>query len=310
MIRFISQRVALAIPVLFGVSVTVFVLVHLAPGDPVATITGITPDSGRQMAELRHQLGLDQPWPVQYAKWLGRMVRGDLGTSLYAHAPVRQLIGSSLPVTLELAGCSLAVSVVLGLPLGVVAALRRGRLTDHLLRLVTVVGVSMPVFWLGLLLIIAFALKLGWLPAGGSVADLGWRALVLPTATLSASFMAVVARITRATVLEVISEDFIRTARAKGLSSFAVYFRHALGNALIPVVTVIGLQLGTLLSGAVLTETIFGLPGLGRLMVNAVSARDYPLILGGVCVIAALYVTLNVIVDLTYGFLDPRIRRA
>jgi peptide/nickel transport system permease protein len=308
LLRYVARRLLVLLPVLLGVSVLVFVLIHLAPGDPITTMLGVHARTPGEAARLRHLLGLDQPLPVQYVKWLGRVVRGDFGDSLYAHVPVIDLIAERLPLTLELTLVSMVLSVAVGIPFGVLSATRKDSLIDNLGRVLAMVGVSMPVFWLGLLLIIVFALRLGVLPPGGSVADHGPVALVLPSVTLAASFTAIVVRLTRSSVLEVLGEDYVRTAHAKGLPPALVSYRHALSNALIPVVTVVGLQTGTLLSGAVLTETIFALPGLGRLMVDAVGARDYPLVLASVLFVAVVYVVLNLLVDVTYALLDPRVR--
>jgi ABC-type dipeptide/oligopeptide/nickel transport system permease component len=262
------------------------------------------------VARLRHLLGLDQPLAVQYFLWLGRVLTLDFGQSLYAHAPVTQLIVERMPTTIALAFCSTVLSVVLGVSFGVLSATHQGGWIDNVSRLVSVIGVSMPVFWLGMLLIILFALVIPIFPPGGSISQYGPIALVLPTITLGAAFSAIILRLTRASMLEVLNAEYVRTARAKGLRARDVAFRHALRNALIPVVTVTGLQTGTLLSGAVLTETIFSLPGLGRLMTDAVGARDYPLVLGSVLAVASLFVLVNLVVDILYAAVDPRIRLA
>jgi peptide/nickel transport system permease protein len=308
LLRFVVRRILAAIPVLIGVSLVVFVLVHKAPGDPVQAMFGIRPPTPQAEVRIRHELGLDRSLPVQYVTWLGKAVRGQLGYSLYAHDSVAHLILQRLPTTVELTAVSMVLSIAIGIPLGVLSATRKDGILDNLGRVVSMVAVSMPVFWLGLLLLIVFALRFPILPAGGSVADEGWTALVLPSITLAASFTAIVVRLTRSSVLEVLGEDYVRTARAKGLPPLRINFRHALGNALIPVITVIGVQTGVLLSGAVLAETIFALPGLGRLMVDAVQARDYPLVMGSVLVVAVFYVAINLIVDVGYAVLDPRIR--
>ena len=308
MIPFIARRLLLLVPVLFGVTVFVFVLIHLAPGDPITAMLGVLPRSPEEVARLRHLLGLDESLPVQYLVWLGRVLQLDLGTSLYAHVPVAGLIAERLPTTIELAATSMLLSIVLGVSLGVICATRQGSWIDNVARLISVIGVSMPVFWLGMLLIIIFALFLRVLPPGGSVGQYGPIALLLPSLTLGAAFSAVILRLTRSSMLEILNADYIRTARAKGLPAREVEFRHALRNALIPVITVTGLQTGTLLSGAVLTETIFSLPGLGRLMTDAVGARDYPLVLGSVLAVATVFVLVNLVVDLLYAAVDPRIR--
>ena len=302
-----ARRILLGVPVLFGLSILVFLLIHLAPGDPVTAQLGIHA-TAETAARLRNSLGLNAPLPVQYALWLNRVVRLDLGTSLYAHAPVTELIAQRFPTTLALTVASILLSLVIGVPLGVVSAIRRDEIIDNVGRLFSIIDVSIPVFWLGFLLILAFAIGIPAFPPGGSVSEYGPIALVLPSVALGSSFAGVVVRFTRAAMLEVLGEDYIRTAQAKGLSTFAVNYRHALGNSLIPLVTVVGLQVGVLLSGAVLTETVFSLPGLGLLMVGAVAARDYPMILGTVLFVAVLVVLVNLAVDLLYGVLDPRVR--
>jgi ABC-type dipeptide/oligopeptide/nickel transport system permease component len=307
-IPFVARRLLLLVPVLFGVTVFVFVLIHLAPGDPITAMLGVLPRSPEEVTRLRHLLGLDQSLPVQYLVWLSRVVQLDLGTSLYAHAPVVDLIAQRLPTTISLAVTSMLLAIVLGLSLGVISATKQGTWVDNVARLVSVIGVSMPVFWLGMLLIIVFALVLRVLPPGGSIDEYGPIALLLPSLTLGAAFSAVILRLTRSSMLEILSADYIRTARSKGLLAREIQFRHALRNALIPVITVTGLQAGTLLSGAVLTETIFSLPGLGRLMTEAVGARDYPLVLGSVLAVSTVFVLVNLVVDVLYAVVDPRIR--
>jgi ABC-type dipeptide/oligopeptide/nickel transport system permease component len=290
--------------VLLGVSVVVFVAIRLIPGDPAQLMAGqaATEEVVRQ---IRQSLGLDQPLPVQYLYFLRNVVRGDLGRSLFNGAPVVEELGQRFPRTVRLALASMAVASLIGIPAGILAATRRLTWVDTAVMVVALVGVSMPVFWLGLNLILVFSVRLQWFPAFGYET---WRHLVLPSITLGAASAAVVARMTRSAMLEVLGQDYIRTARAKGLSERAVVNRHALRNALIPVVTILGLQLGTLLSGAVLTETVFAWPGVGRLLVDAVLARDYPIIQGTTLLIAATFVALNLAVDLLYGLLDPRIR--
>jgi peptide/nickel transport system permease protein len=303
------------IPVFLGISMVVFGFIHMIPGDPVLTILGdeYTEETAEQ---LRHVLGLDRPIYVQYFAWLGEALSGNLGRSIFPFGgieqaggrdPVLGLILARLPTTALLAAGSLLVSVITSLPLGVITAARRGSFLDHIIRPVSVLGVSMPVFWQGLLLVLLFALKLRWLPPGGSIRDMGLKVMILPWITLGVSQAALVTRMTRSTMLEVLGEDYIRTARAKGLKENIVYYRHALRNALIPVVTVIGLQFGRLLGGAVLTESVFNLPGLGRLLVESVYRRDYPVIQGCVLVIALFFVLANLLVDTLYAFLDPRV---
>lgn len=302
--RYVLKRVLLALPVLLGVSVVVFVAIRLIPGDPAQIMAGqaATEEVVRQ---IRQSLGLDQPLPVQYLYFLRSVVRGDLGRSLFNGAPVVEELRQRFPRTVRLALASMVVASLIGIPAGILAATRHLSWLDTLVMLVALVGVSMPVFWLGLNLILVFSVRLQWLPAFGYET---WRHLLLPSFTLGAASAAIVARMTRSSMLEVLGQDYIRTARAKGLAERVVVNRHALRNALIPVVTVLGLQLGTLLSGAVLTETVFAWPGIGRLLVDAVLARDYPIIQGATLLIAATFVALNLAVDLLYGLLDPRIR--
>ncbi len=302
--RYVAKRLALALPVLLGVSVVVFAAIRLIPGDPAQIMAGQAATQ-QVVAEIRRSLGLDQPLPVQYLYFLRNAVRGDLGRSRVNGAPVVEELAQRFPRTVRLAVASILVASVIGIPAGILAATRRQSWVDTLVMAVALVGVSMPVFWLGLNLILVFSVRLGWLPAFGHET---WRHLVLPAVTLGAASSAILARMTRSAMLEVLGQDYVRTARAKGLAERVVVNRHALRNALIPVVTVLGLQLGTLLSGAVLTETVFAWPGIGRLLVDAVLARDYPVIQGAILLIATTFVLLNVAVDVLYGFLDPRIR--
>lgn len=315
MSKYILRRLLMLIPVLLGISIVVFAFIHLIPGDPVVTILGseYTEETAEQ---LRHVLGLDRPVYVQYLTWLGRALRGSLGRSIFPFGmitkagggdPVLKLILARLPTTIVLTVGAMVIAVIIALPLGVITAARKDSLLDNVTRAVSVLGVSMPIFWLGLLLILVFSLKLRWLPPGGSIGDAGLEVMILPWLALGVAQAALVTRMTRSTLLEVLGEDYIRTARAKGLRESVVYYRHALRNALIPVVTVVGLQFGRLLGGAVLTETIFNLPGLGRLLVDSVYSRDYPVIQGCVLVIAFFFVFANLLVDTLYAFLDPRV---
>lgn len=305
--RYVARRLMLAVPVLVGVTVLVFGLIHLAPGDPVVVILGADYDA--QTADrLRRDLGLDQPLWIQYGIWLSRMARGDMGSSLFQNAPVAPLILARIPLTLQLAFTGMAIAIGVGLPLGILAATRPNTLSDHVGRVVAMIGVSMPVYWWGLVLLVVFAVGLRWFPAGGSPNEFGPRALVLPAITLGTSFAALIARTTRSSLLEVMSQDFVRTARAQGLPERRVIAGHALKNALIPIITVIGLQFGALLGGAVLTETIFNFPGLGRLVVESITRRDYPVIQGCVLTISVVFVVVNLATDLFYGYVDPRIR--
>jgi len=302
--RYVLKRVVLALPVLVGVSVVVFVAIRLIPGDPAQLMAGQAATQ-EVVQQIRQSLGLDQPLPVQYLYFLRNVVRGDLGRSLFNGAPVVEELAQRFPRTVRLALASMAVASLIGIPAGILAATRRSTWVDTAVMLVALAGVSVPVFWLGLNLILLFSVRLQWLPSFGYET---WRHLVLPSLTLGAASTAIVARMTRSAMLEVLGQDYVRTARAKGLAERVVVSRHALRNALIPVVTVLGLQLGTLLSGAVLTETVFAWPGIGRLLVEAVLARDYPIIQGATLLIAATFVVLNVAVDVLYGLLDPRIR--
>lgn len=307
MARYIRRRLFQLIFVLLGVSFVVFMLLHIAPGDPVVLILGNNYDE-ETAAILTRELRLDRPVLVQYALWLGDAVRGNLGESAYMKEEVAPLVLGRLPTTGLLAVLAIVLSALMAVPVGVLSAIYRNSWLDNVARVVSMAGVSLPIFWLGLMMIILFSLKLQWLPAGGGLASEGWKALVLPTVALSFELMALSTRMTRAAMLEVLRQDFIRTARAKGLRDGAVYFRHSLRNALLPVVTVMGLQFGNLLGGAVLTETIFSLPGLGRLLVQSINWRDYMLIQGCVLVIAATYALVNLAVDLVYAALDPRIQ--
>jgi peptide/nickel transport system permease protein len=303
---FLVRRLLFVLPVMWGVSTFVFLIIHLLPGDPVDAMLGETASVvDRQI--LRRQLGLDQPLWQQYTVFFRRVVQGDLGRSLHSRRPVSGLIAERLPATALLAAAAMVVAVCLALPLGVIAALRPRSMLDMLAMLLALVGISMPNFWLGPLLILVFALHLGWLPVSGR-GDGSLQYLVLPAITLGTAMLAVLTRMTRAGMLEVLREDYIRTARAKGLAEWAVVWKHALSNALIPLVTLIGLQGGALLSGAVITETVFAWPGLGDLTIRAIQQRDYPVVQGCVLVIALTYVVMNVLTDVLYAHLDPRIR--
>ena len=304
MIAFALSRLASAAITVFGVSVLVFSLVHLVPGDPVEVMLGESAQPADRAA-LRTALGLDRPLPEQFAAFLADLARLDLGTSLHARRPVASLIAERLPATAELAAAGLAVALAVALPLGSVAAFRRGSGADHAAIAFATLGVSIPNFVLGPVLILVFSFTLGWLPVSGRE---GAGALLLPAFTLGTALAAILARMLRSTLLEVLGEDFIRTARAKGLDEVGVLLRHALGNAMLPVVTLLGLQLGALLAGAVITEIVFSWPGLGSLTVEAIQRRDYPLLQGCVLVISVSYVLVNSLTDLAYAWLDPRIR--
>lgn len=307
MIRYMLRRLVLFIPVGLGVTILVFVLIRFAPGDPIIRMLGIDYSPEAESA-LRHQLGLDQPIPVQYVLWLGRVVRGDLGRALFSREPVLDLILGRLPTTLALTVGTMFIALLIALPAGILSAARKDTLLDNVSRLVSIVGVSVPVFWFGLILLIIFSANLHWFPLGGTFQEYGWSAVVLPSVALGSGFSALITRMIRSNLLDVLGEDYVRTARAKGLVEAAVLYRHTLKNALIPVVTVIGLQIGTLLGGAVLTETVFNLPGLGRLLVESINRRDYPIIQGCVLLIAFFFVVANLVVDMAYAWIDPRIR--
>lgn len=310
MIRFVVRRVVYLIPVLLGITFFAFLLLYLAPGDPVFLILGDEYSNVELRERIRAELGLDRPFLIQYARWLGRLATGDLGTSLFSGAPVLGSVAARLPVTVLLAGLTLLIAIVIGIGAGVLSATNRDRWIDGVVRVVSTIGVAVPVFWLGIMLILVFSLYLGWLPASGGPARHGLKGLILPSLALSASFTALLTRIVRSEVLEALQQDFVRTARAKGLSPSAIYLGHALKNALIPVVTVIGTQLGILLSGAVLTEHVFSLPGLGSLLLDSIYRRDFPLIQGALLVIGTTFVLVNLIVDVLYSVLDPRVRYA
>ena len=287
-----------------AVASAVFLLLHLVPGDPVAVMLG----EGAEAAEaerLRAELGLDRPLAEQYGRYLAGLARGDLGASLHFRRPVAALLGETLPATLELALAAMAAAIAVALPLGMLAASRRGRPADRLARAFALVGVSMPSFWLGPLLILLFSIALGWLPVSGRS---GPASLVLPAVTLGLGLAALLTRMVRTAVAEELARPYVTTALAKGLSRRTALWRHALPNALIPVVTVLGLQFGSLLTGAILTETIFAWPGLGRLLIQAIRLRDYPLVQGSVLLIAGIYLVVNLATDLLYARLDPRVR--
>jgi ABC-type dipeptide/oligopeptide/nickel transport system permease component len=304
MLRYLLRRLLLTIPVLLGVATLVFALIHLVPGDPAQSMLG-EGAAPQDVETLRTRLGLDRPLPVQYLAFMRGLARGDLGTSLRYGTPVSREIRARLPATARLALAAMAVALVIALPLGILAAVFRGTSIDHAAMTAALVGISMPNFWLGPLLAILFAVKLGWLPVSGSG---DWRHLVLPAATLGAALAAILARMTRASLLEELREVYVLAARARGLSRPRAILHHAFRNSLIPVVTVVGLQFGVVLTGTVITETIFAWPGLGRLLIQAIGFRDYPLVQGCILFIAVTYVTVNLLTDLAYGALDPRIR--
>jgi len=334
MLRFLLRRVALIVPTFVGVTLLSFLLIHLVPGDPIEVRfgeRGLTPE---RLAMLRHEAGLDRPLWQQFLSYEGNVATGHLGESVVTHESVWSEFITLFPATIELSVCAMLFAIAIGLPLGVIAAVRRGSVFDYGLMGLSVTGASMPIFWWGLMMILVFSVALGWTPVSGRISDQfyvepwsgfllvdAWFSddagavrsalshLILPTIVLGTIPLATVARMTRSAMLEVLGEDYIRTARAKGLSGVRVVVVHALRNALIPVVTVIGLQVGTLLGGAILTETIFSWPGVGHWLIESIQRRDYPVLQGGTLLVASLVMLVNLGVDLTYGFLNPRIRR-
>lgn len=334
MFRFLLRRIALIIPTLVGVTLLAFVLIHLVPGDPVEVQFGERNLPPALHAQLLHQMGLDQPLWRQFLRYEWQLAHGDLGQSILTHKSVWSEFTTLFPATVELSLCAMLFAVVIGLPLGVLASVRRGRAVDYGLMSVSVVGASMPIFWLGLMAILIFSVQLGWTPVSGRISDTVyvepwtgfmlidawysdddgavWSAvshLILPAIVLGTIPLATIARMTRSSMLEVLGEDYVRTARAKGLTGYRVVLVHALRNALIPVVTVLGLQVGALLGGAILTETVFSWPGVGHWLVESIQRRDYPVLQGGALLVAIVAMLVNLFVDFTYGLLNPRIRR-
>jgi len=333
MLRFVLTRLGLVIPTFLGIILLTFVLIRLVPGDPIEVRVGERGISPERHAELLHEMGLDRPLYVQFFDYVGGVLQGDLGISVITHRPVMDEFLTLFPATIELAIFALIFSTLIGLPAGVLAAVKRGSTYDHVVMGTSLTGYSMPIFWWGLLLILFFSVDLGWTPVAKRLSDdyfvdevTGFMLidtllsdekgsfldalhhLVLPTIVLGTVPLAVIARMTRSAMLEVLGEDYIRTARAKGLSVFRIVAVHALRNALVPVVTVIGLQVGILMGGAILTESVFSWPGIGKWLVESIGRRDYPALQGGVLVIAALVMAANLAVDLLYGLLNPRIR--
>ena len=306
MIGYLLRLMASILFVSWVVGSLVFFLIHLVPGDPVAVMLGDWASPADENA-LRAQLGLDQSILVQYTQYMVGLTQFDLGESLFFQQPVAQLIAERFPMTLQLAVMALLVAIIIAFPLGIWAALRVGKWPDHVAMTVSLVGVSIPNFWLGPMLILLFSLSLAWLPVSGAEQPYAW---VLPSITLGTALAAILARMLRASLLEVLHEDYIRTAQAKGLNSRWVYGKHALLNALLPVVTILGLQLGTLLGGAVITEVVFDWPGLGQLLVESIQRRDYPVVQGCILVISMAYITINGLTELVYAWIDPRIRVA
>jgi ABC-type dipeptide/oligopeptide/nickel transport system permease component len=303
-LTYVGRRLLAAIPTLWGVATAVFIMARLLPGDPARVIAGVLATQD-QVDRLRHQLELDQPLPVQYITYLGRLVHLDLGTSAHFGGPVSGEIASRLPYTAALALAALTFAAVLGVSAGVVAALRRNTMVDLAISAVSVLGISMPTYWLGLMLIVVFAIQLRLLPAAGADDP---TSIVLPAVTLGLLSVGLVARMTRSSLLEVLGQDYVRTARAKGVPPARVVVAHALRNALVPILTALGLQLGALMGGAVLTESIFGWPGVGRLLLDSIFSRDYPMVQGLVLLFAVTYIAVNLLVDLLYLVVDPRVR--
>jgi dipeptide transport system permease protein len=334
MVAFVLRRLALIVPTFLGITLIAFALIHLIPGDPVENLSGERGMEPERRARLLREFGLDAPLPLQYGRYLVQLAHGDLGHSLTTHEPVLREFATLFPATVELALFALAFAVLLGLPAGVVAALKRNTAADYAVMGVSLTGYSMPIFWWALLLILLFSVQLGWTPVSGRIAvafDVpavtgfmlvdaliahdfaAFRSalshLILPTIALGTIPLAVIARMTRSAMLEVLREDYIRAARAKGLSFARVVVVHALRNALVPVITVIGLQVGLLLSGAILTETIFSWPGIGNWLIHGVQSRDYPVVQGGILLVATIVIVVNLVVDLLSGVVTPRIRR-
>ena len=333
MLAFLLRRAALVVPTFFGVTLLAFSLIHLIPGDPVENLSGERGMDPERRLRLLHQFGLDKSLPAQYFDYIRQLASGDLGTSLTTHEPVLREFLTLFPATVELAFFAMLLSVVIGLPAGILAAVKRNTVADYAVMGVSLTGYSMPIFWWALLLILFFSVQLGWTPVSGRISveyDVpalsgfmlldalrfgepgAFRSaashLILPSIVLGTIPLAVIARMTRSSMLEVLREDYVRTARAKGMPRWQVILVHALRNALIPVITVIGLQVGLLLSGAILTETIFSWPGVGNWLIHGVQSRDYPVVQGGILLIAAIVISVNLIVDLLYGVINPRIR--
>ena len=302
--NYLIKRLLSTIPVLIGISLLLFFMLRMLPGDPAQVLAGqmATP---QEIENIRHQLGLDRPIYEQYAVYMSHLVRFDLGRSARTQNPVIDEIWARLPNTLLLAVVAITLACLFGIPAGIISAVRPYSWIDYLVTLSALFGISMPVFWLGLMLVVLFAVILQWLPAGGTGS---WQHVILPSVTLASFVVAFIARMTRSTMLETLSQDFTTTARSKGLTEKVVIVKHALKNALIPIITVVGLQFGLLLGGTVLTETVFAWPGLGRLIVDSILARDYPVIQGAILIFGLLYIFVNLMVDLIYAFVDPRIR--
>jgi ABC-type dipeptide/oligopeptide/nickel transport system permease component len=305
MIMYLQQRVALMVPTILLTSIVVFLMLHLIPGDPASIYVGENQATPERLAQIRKDMGLDRPIYVQYGDFIWNALHGNLGRSLQTNRPVIEEVRNRLPNTFKLAGVAMAIAIVLGVGLGMISALRRNSWVDTLSMMIALLGVSIPVFWLGLLLIMFFSVRLQWFPA---TSQPGIKGLVLPALSLALLSSATIARLVRSSMLDVLRHEYLITARAKGLHARTVIFRHALRNALIPVITVMGLQFGSLLSGAVITETVFARPGLGKLVVDSIQNKDFPVVQGVILVLATSYVVINLLVDLSYALIDPRIR--
>ncbi|NLK09267.1 MAG: ABC transporter permease [Firmicutes bacterium] len=311
MLSYINRRLLMLIPVLIGISVVVFLVMHLAPGDPAVILAGPTA-SASDIAAIRAKLGLDDPVWVQYWRFAKGILKGDLGVSVQSDEPVAEMVKTRFPNTLALAVAAMVVASLLGLSAGIVSAVKKGSLFDSISMLIALLGISLPSFWIGLMLMLAFSVRLRWLPVAGYSGQwwtlAGIKQLVLPSLTLGIGTAALIARITRSSILEIMQQDYIRTARAKGLGQLPTVGKHVLRNALVPVVTVMGLNFGGLLGGTVVTESVFAINGVGRMMVRAITSRDFPVVQGAVFMVATTFVLINLFVDLTYALLDPRIR--
>lgn len=305
MIAFVTQRLLQGMVVLLGVSFIVFALMHLTPGNPAEVMLSEFGASADDLARLQDQLGLDRPWPLQYRDFLINGVQGDLGRSLFTRRPVTEQIQSALPSTMALTGVAIAIALAAGIPLGILSALRHRSWIDSLSMMLSLLGVAMPVFWVALLLILVFSINLRWLPATG---DTGWQSMILPATALGLGSAGLIARLVRSSMLEVLRAEYITTSRAKGLREGAVILGHALRNALIPLITIVGLQIGNLLSGAVVIETIFARQGLGSMLIKGIMQKDFPLVQGMILFIAVAYIAINIVIDVLYGVVDPRIR--
>lgn len=306
MIKYILRRLLVLVPVLVGISFIIFFLLYITPGDPARVILGENEATEEAVAQLREEMGLDDPFLIQYFNYMKKMiVHQDIGKSYVTKRPVMEIILDVFPATFKLASLSILLSLIIGIPFGIISAIKQYSVFDSITMVLALIGISMPMFWLALLMILFFSVKLGWFPSSGFDS---FRAMVLPSAAIALQCIAIFTRMTRSSMLETIRKDYIRTARAKGQSEFKVIGKHSLSNALIPIITVAGLQFGHLLGGAVLTESIFSIPGVGRIMVEAIKMRDYPVVQGGVLMIAVCFCLVNLVVDILYAYVDPRVK--